>query len=37
MSSEAAKFVSEEIDLRYDEISKVGIVDQCLRKTVLEQ
>ena len=26
MSSEAAKFVSEEIDLRYDEISKVGIV-----------
>ena len=32
MSSEAAKFVSEEIDLRYDEISKVGIVGPMPKK-----
>lgn len=32
MSSEAAKFVSEEIDLRYDEISKVGIVGSMPKK-----
>ena len=32
MSSEAAKFVSEEIDLRYDEISKVGIIGPMPKK-----